>query len=52
MYGFVLLADTVTQAEIVFWVLFGGVFIIGIVWAIISRVNKEKRQDKFEDRDN
>ena len=34
------------------YLLVGLAFAIGIVWALISRYRREKRQDKFENRDN
>ena len=55
-----------TQAEeaesrgdtIIAWLFLGGyilvglAFVIGSIWAFISRRRRERRQDKFEDRDN
>ena len=34
------------------YALIGLAFAIGIIWAFFSRRNREKRQEKFEDRDN
>lgn len=36
-------------------IMYGGiglVFAIGIIWAIISRIRREKKEDKYEDRNN
>ena len=34
------------------YALIGLAFVVGIIWAIFSRQSREKRQERFEDRDN
>ena len=34
------------------YLLFGLIFVVGIIWAFFSQRRRERQQDEFEDRDN
>ncbi len=38
--------------ELVVWGVIAVVFVIAIIWAIVSRIRQERNEEKYEDRDN
>ena len=45
-------AETALTAEAVVWLAIGVVFVGGGVWAIVARVRRERKEEKYEDRNN
>ena len=41
-----------STVEALVWGLLGVLFVTAVIWAIVSRVRKEGREEKYEKRDN